>query len=46
MAFHQIVDCMWIYQKVGVMWWIVIAIGAAALDLSAARERVAEAAVA
>ena len=38
MAFHQIVDCMWIYPKVGVIWWILLALGAAAVD--AARDTV------
>jgi len=35
MAFHQIVDCMWLYPKVGVIWWLVLACGAAAVDASA-----------
>ncbi len=35
MAFHQIVDCIWLYPKVGVMWWIVLAMGAAVVDLRA-----------
>jgi O-antigen ligase len=46
MAFHQIVDCMWVYPKVGVMWWLLLAIAAASIDLSRAPERVAETAVA
>ena len=29
MGFHQIVDCMWLYPKVGVMWWLVLGIAAA-----------------
>lgn len=33
MAFHQILDCMLFYPKVGVMWWIVLALGAAAVDI-------------
>ncbi len=32
MAFHQIVDCMWLYPKVTVMWWLVLASAAAAVD--------------
>jgi O-antigen ligase len=32
MAFHQIVDCMWLYPKVGVIWWVVLACGAAVVD--------------
>jgi O-antigen ligase len=32
MAFHQIVDCMWLYPKVGVIWWLVLACGAAVVD--------------
>jgi O-antigen ligase len=46
MAFHQIFDCMWLYPKVGVMWWLLLAIAAASVDLSRARENVAERAVA
>lgn len=46
MAFHQIVDCMWIYEKVGVMFWIVLALGAAAVDLQTSADSIAEAAVA
>lgn len=46
MAFHQIVDCMWIYPKVGIIWWVLLALGAAAVDLRAASERVAKEAVA
>lgn len=46
MAFHQIFDCMWIYPKVGIMWWLLLAIAAAAVDLSRAAEHVAERAVA
>ncbi|HET9097158.1 MAG TPA: O-antigen ligase family protein [Candidatus Baltobacteraceae bacterium] len=42
MAFHQIVDCMWIYPKVGVIWFVLLALGAAAVDLAARTERVAE----
>jgi O-antigen ligase len=38
MAFHQIVDCLWIYPKVGVAFWIVIAVGAAAIRQEAAQE--------
>lgn len=36
LAFHQIVDCLWLYPKVGVFWWVVLAAGAACVD--AARE--------
>jgi O-antigen ligase len=32
MAFHQIVDCMWLYPKVTVMWWLVLASAAAVVD--------------
>lgn len=32
LAFHQIVDTLWIYPKVGIMWWALIAIAAAAND--------------
>ena len=32
MAFHQIVDCMWLYPKVTVMWWLVLACAAAVVD--------------
>lgn len=32
LAFHQLVDTIWIYPKVGVSWWLILAIGAAALD--------------
>lgn len=32
MALHQIVDSMLLYQKVGVIWWVVIALGAARAD--------------
>lgn len=46
MAFHQIVDCLWLYPKVGVIWWIVLALGAAAVDLHDAAESVTETAVA
>jgi O-antigen ligase len=46
MAFHQIVDCMWVYPKVGVMWWVLLAIAAAAVDLAAVPEHLAEPAVA
>ncbi len=31
LAFHQIVDCMALYPKVGVMWFILLGMGAAAL---------------
>jgi O-antigen ligase len=34
LAFHQIVDCMWLYPKVGVMWWLILALGAAAIETS------------
>lgn len=33
MAFHQIVDRIWVYPNVGVMWWILPALAAAAVDL-------------
>lgn len=36
MVFHQIVDCMWIYPKVGVIWWILLALGAAVSDAQTA----------
>jgi O-antigen ligase len=32
MAFHQIVDCLWIYPKVGVVFWIVLAAATASVD--------------
>ncbi|HTU69706.1 MAG TPA: O-antigen ligase family protein [Candidatus Baltobacteraceae bacterium] len=32
MAFHQIVDCMWLYPKVAIMWWLVLASAAAVVD--------------
>lgn len=32
LAFHQIVDSLWIYPKVGVIGWVVIAIAAARVD--------------
>ncbi|MHB8147088.1 MAG: O-antigen ligase family protein [Vulcanimicrobiaceae bacterium] len=32
LAFHQIVDTLWIYPKVGIMWWVLIAIAASAND--------------
>ena len=37
MAFHQIVDCMWLYPKVTVMWWLVLASAAAVIDRCAQR---------
>ena len=37
MAFHQTVDCLWLFPKVGVMFWIVLATGAACLDTVAVR---------
>jgi O-antigen ligase len=37
MAFHQIVDGLWIYPKVGVVFWIVLAAGAACVDAYAVR---------
>jgi O-antigen ligase len=46
MAFHQIVDCMWVYPKVGLIWWIVLAIAASAVDLETVPEHLAESAVA
>lgn len=46
MAFHQIFDCMWLYPKVGVMWWLVLAAGAAAVHLRERTENVPEQAVA
>lgn len=46
MNLHQIVDCMWIFEKVGVFWWVLLAVGAAAVDLETVPDRVAEAAVA
>jgi O-antigen ligase len=45
MAFHQIVDCMWIYPKVGVMWWLLLAFAAAAVDLALRSENLAERAI-
>jgi putative inorganic carbon (hco3(-)) transporter len=42
MAFHQLLDCMFVYPKVGVIWWIVMALGAATVDLREA-SRFAEA---
>ncbi len=32
LIFHQIVDTLWIYPKVGITWWVLIAIAAAATD--------------
>lgn len=32
-AFHQLLDCMFLYPKVGVIWWVIMALGAAAVDL-------------
>ncbi len=32
LAFHQIVDCIVIYPKVGVIWWIILGVGAASVD--------------
>lgn len=46
MAFHQIVDCMWIYPKVGVIWFVLLALGVATVDLAAQTEDLAEPAVA
>jgi O-antigen ligase len=46
MALHQVLDCMWLYQKVGVIWWLVIAVGASAVALRERTENVAERAVA
>jgi len=37
MAFHQIVDCMWLYPKVAVVWWLVLASAAALVDQTAER---------
>jgi O-antigen ligase len=45
-TFHQVFDCMWLYTKVGVMWWLVLAIGAAAVALRERTKNVAERAVA
>lgn len=41
MAFHQIIDTLWIFPKIGVMWWIVLAVAAAA-DRSSEAERAAK----
>ncbi len=41
MAFHQIVDTLWIYPKVGITWWLLIALAAAARDLVLSGERTA-----
>jgi O-antigen ligase len=46
MTFHQVFDCMWLYTKVGVMWWLVLAIGASAVALRERTKNVAERAVA
>ncbi len=35
MIFHQLVDTLWIYPKVGIMWWIVLGTAAAERDRSA-----------
>ncbi len=40
MAFHQIVDTLWIYPKVGITWWIFIALAASASDLGSSGEKV------
>ena len=40
MAFHQIVDCMWLYPKVTVMWWLLLASAAAVVDRRAQPETV------
>lgn len=32
LAFHQIVDCIVIYPKVGVIWWVVLGVAAASVD--------------
>jgi O-antigen ligase len=45
-TFHQVLDCMWLYTKVGVMWWLVLAIGAAAVALRERAKNLAERAVA
>jgi O-antigen ligase len=37
MAFHQIVDCMWLFPKVAVMWWLLLASAAALVDQTAER---------
>lgn len=42
---HQIVDCMWIFEKVGVFWWVLLALGATAVDIEASADRVPEPAV-
>lgn len=46
MAFHQLVDCMFVYPKVGVMWWLLLALGAVIVDLPETSKDVAEGAVA
>lgn len=46
MAFHQIVDCMWVYPKVGVIWFVLLALGAAAVDSSDTAENLTKASVA
>ncbi len=32
MAFHQVVDCMWLFPKVAVVWWLLLAAAAAVVD--------------
>jgi hypothetical protein len=29
MNFHQLLDCMWLFPEVGVIWWVTLALGSA-----------------
>jgi hypothetical protein len=37
LALHQVVDSMWLYPKVGVIWWVLIAAAAAHRDATDAK---------
>lgn len=32
LALHQVVDSMWIYPKVGILFWVLVAVGATQVD--------------